>query len=290
MQPLSRLLTDLIRMSSFILRSCQALRHRTVLRRLNGIWQRMGPVIHHALAASVYRHGVPVVINGDRFLVDYSYRGLANDYEPAFYEAFVSSLRPGMTVLDLGAHIGLFTLGAAARTRGTGRILSFEPAPGPYRMLQRHLDINSLAATVTAFPYAVSDADGSLEFFTHRMNTVGSLDGAHTERFRALDPGAAIETLRVRSVTLDSFCAQFDVRPDVIKIDVEGAENQVLRGGREMLRLCRPVLFCEVHPHQDEESNAVVKLAAELGYTHHLISPANQFGIYQVCLRPMPGC
>ncbi len=85
-------------------------------------------------------------------------------------------------------------------------------------------------------------------------------------------------------MTLDAFTAERGLRPDVIKIDVEGAEFRVLQGARRMLTEGAPLIFCEIHPQQMQNVGGSVAelldLVASLGYTATPIDRPNSAGIY----------
>lgn len=179
--------------------------------------------------------------------------------------AFLNLLGPGMTVVDVGANYGLYTLQAARAVGPTGRVLAFEPAPHVYARLADHVRLNG-AANVTTHPVAVSDREGTATFHLGRNDSVGSL----------LRPTAG-RAVEVPTTTLDAFLAAHGVgRVDAVKVDAEGAELLVLRGMRGLLaRPHKPILFCE---YNFPALAAAGTSAAELfdftlahGYAAHLI-------------------
>lgn len=126
----------------------------------------------------------------------------------------------GCVLLDIGANIGIFSL-AAARLFPDTRIYAFEPNPEAYSRLVRNLGLNN-----TANVHPVNRAVYS------QCGVVGFSDGSSTSMGSVIDSG----TLSVEAVTLDSLCSQKAIdHIGLIKIDVEGAEVEVLRGARETL-------------------------------------------------------
>ena len=166
----------------------------------------------------------------------------ANEF--AFLDQY---LKPGMVFVDAGAHEGLYSVFAAIRTAPGGRVLAIEPSARERAICEANLELNSCAATV--IPCALAAADGEAEFLLaqdHRSghNTLGAFawGGVHI---------ASRQTVSVRS--LDSLAAEYGLeRLDVLKMDIEGAETQALRGGVRVFGELRPVVIVEVSPRSLE--------------------------------------
>ncbi|MCS7025771.1 MAG: FkbM family methyltransferase [Bryobacteraceae bacterium] len=178
-------------------------------------------------------------------------------YERAKLEQMQASVPPGGVVYDVGAQSGYHTLLASRLVGRSGRVYAFEPLPRNYEMLVKHLSLNEIF-NVEPVRAAVSDTDGELCFDPGP----GFMAGRLSEQ----------GTLRVRSVTLDHFLSSQDrIRPpDVIKIDVEGAELRVLRGARQMLAQWRPTVLLDTHDFLGGANvglhEACARFLAELGY------------------------
>jgi FkbM family methyltransferase len=159
-------------------------------------------------------------------------------YERHTRTLFEQSLKPGMHVLDIGAHIGYFTLLAARRVGSTGRVYSFEPDPANYRFLCHNVTLNGMGDIVTAVPRAVADASGSRPFFADRKNSVIS---------SLWSDGQSKTEVPVECTTVDDFVGS--ERIDVVKLDVEGGEVHALRGMHSTLSETeRLILFVECNP------------------------------------------
>lgn len=131
-------------------------------------------------------------------------------------------LRKGDCFLDVGAHAGFFTLLGSRLVGPEGTVVAFEPLPANLDFLRLHVELNRVE-NVTVFDAAVSDSQGAASF----------AEGSNTHT-GGLSPNGAI---RVRTVKLDELRADgLIATANVIKIDVEGAELQVLRGAEELLR------------------------------------------------------
>lgn len=158
-------------------------------------------------------------------------------WNPAEYEAFRAAAKPGAVALDVGANVGAYTLLLGQWVRPGGRVYAFEPAPEAFGGLSEHLRLNGLADTVVPVRAAVAATSG--------MATLAA-DGVSGANRLADAPGG--ET--VQTVTVDEFCAREGILPAFLKIDVEGAELDVLRGARETIARAGDALalFVEMHP------------------------------------------
>jgi FkbM family methyltransferase len=174
---------------------------------------------------------------GETIRVDPDYRHLAWNLEE--YAALKRHTHEGATVLDVGANVGCYTLLFAQWVGGAGRVYAFEPAAASRAGLERHLAINGLSGRVIVRPEAISDRAGSAHF----------LDGG-THGENRLSPVATRETTNVPSLTIDALCETAGISPDVIKIDIEGAELAALAGARRTIAAggAALALFVELHP------------------------------------------
>jgi FkbM family methyltransferase len=181
-------------------------------------------------------HLVSTLPGGERVRLSARCRQLS--WNPEEYAAFRKVVRAGSTVLDVGANVGAYTLLFAQWAGPAGRVIAFEPAPASIAGLRRQLHLNGLTGRVEVVAAAVGDAVGSASF---------ECDGASGANALATSPRGA-HTITVATTTIDAFCAERGVRPDVIKIDVEGSELDVLRGARRTLQATSIEVFIEFHP------------------------------------------
>lgn len=173
-----------------------------------------------------------VKIDGQKFYLrsDISPSVEESDIEPHVSSLFRSMLKEGMVVVDVGAAMGFYTLLAAKRIGNSGLCYSFEPDPYCFKTLVKNINVNSWN-NVKPFQLALSDRNGKRRMrlfmgFTSSKNIGG--------------------TYIANVVTLDSFLKTTDI--DIVKIDVEGAEYEVLRGMKKILELGKVKIICEVHP------------------------------------------
>lgn len=149
-------------------------------------------------------------------------------------------LRPGMQFLDVGAHHGLYAVLARKMTGVTGRVAAVEPAPSVRCRLKWHLWLNG-AGDVRVFPCVVGAQDGTatLHIPTGGVDTVSSLRPQPTMR-------GGLKKVRVDMRKVDGLAREAGLdRLDLVKLDVEGAEEEALDGAGEILAQQRPIWLFE---------------------------------------------
>ena len=217
------------------------------------------------------RNVVPVVVRsgpaaGVKLLIDPQTEKFfwTGAHELPVQTALQRLLRPGATFWDVGAHAGFFTLLAARIVGRTGNVEAFEPMPGNRRRLAIAVELNG-ATNVRVHDCAVSDRAGDATLYGSSASVTWSL---------VAESGAS-DAVSVATRTLDSL-AQSLPPPDVLKVDAEGSELAVLRGGVELLQERRPAILLEA----DEQGIADVRAALpayaseRLDATHWLLRPS----------------
>ena len=192
-------------------------------------------------------------------------------------QIFVSHLTPGMTVIDVGANIGLYSLLAGRKVGPAGRVIAFEPVPEIFDRLQKHILLNGLT-NVTVSRIAVSDTNGSSRLFLGKTGSSGSLFRQESSRSIAVD-----------TETLDSFIRRNHVgKVDAVKVDAEGAEMCILRGMQRLLASDKPLLMLEILPPAFQPAgNSAETLFGEVvsrGYAAFLM----RGGETRAVTRPVP--
>jgi FkbM family methyltransferase len=194
---------------------------------------------------------------------------LYGEWSPEDARLLSAHLRPGMTVLDIGANIGAHTLFFAAAAGPTGEVLAFEPVPGLFQLLCCNLALNGLAR-VRTFPAAVGRARGAAGLPALDLGRPGNFGAA------AIVPaggGEAAPVLAIDDLGLGA-C-------HLMKIDVEGMEGEVLAGAAATIARHRPVLFVE--NEEPASSPALLRQVFGFGYrawwhSPPLFSPGNHYG------------
>ena len=219
-------------------RAATWVRHLSLVERAEWLWNPVRPIYDHVIGF-LGRHGLERVINGtDRMLISPKLRGIAEEYEREIWLALMAELKSGDTFVDVGAFVGLYTIAAADRLKRSGRVVAFEPDNRNYALLDEQVQLNGLSGYVELHHAAVSDYDGQSAFLGN-----GS---SEARLITSMSPASVMTNV----VTIDRIFV--DQRMDVLKIDVEGHEEKVLRGAWNTLRVksLRPrVIFIEVHPY-----------------------------------------
>jgi FkbM family methyltransferase len=188
-------------------------------------------------------------------------------FEPYETAIFKEMVKPGMTIVDIGAHIGYYTLLAAKQAGPHGKVYAFEPEPKNFALLSKNITANN-ANTIKTFNTALSDQSGTRELFIEKYNK-----GHHSFAKNV----NTVETIRVTTTTLDETMKN-NGSPEIniLKIDVEGAEPIVLRGMRETIkRSPKMTIFTEVYPRSmtklGESAEAYLNELTSMGFTLSVI-------------------
>lgn len=185
-------------------------------------------------------------------------------YEPISTLVLQQLLAPGDTFLDVGANIGFYTLVLAA-THQNLRIVAFEPNPEAYALLRQNVTANQFQE-ILCEPLALSDADGTGTLYL-------SETGPHSASLRSDFDEKPIGTTEVSIIRLDAYVQRIQLPSDgrlVIKIDVAGAEDAVLRGAWQTLAARKPDIIVEVA--ESRQSPVLAYLLKELGYRVYSIT------------------
>jgi FkbM family methyltransferase len=170
-------------------------------------------------------------------------------YELEKQKAFIKQIKSGDVVYDIGAHVGFYTLLASKLVGDRGRVYAFEPLPRNIFYLKKHISLNKLK-NVEIIEAAVSDKEGEENFLeadsaTSRLDNSGSF--------------------KVKTVSLDNLVKNKKILPpNVIKIDVEGAELKVLLGAKELIEKYKPIIFIALDNPDTKEK--VIQMIKNFGY------------------------
>ena len=190
-------------------------------------------------------------------------------HENALLEFLSLHLRPGAVFYDVGAHIGLVALVGARLVGAQGKVFAFEPDPENWPRVLYHARMNALPQ-VEVIDSGVWSECKTLLFRratdASSRNTGGVLESPGTSTAR--------EIISIPAVTLDHFVEEHRA-PDVIKVDVEGGEGEVLKGGEKIFGSAKPVLICEIH--DPTASETVSKWLTERGYRWDWMTQNHRF-------------
>lgn len=239
-------------------RWCIRVRHHPALEQAS-FWNGVRPLYNTVIRSLARRRGLERLVNGtDALRIAPEWRGIQEVYEPSVWQRFTNDARAGDVVVDVGAFIGLYTIALAKRVGSRGAVIAFEPDPTNFAWLQRHVALNHVEPTVTLLCAAVADRAGEAGFLSrHNESHLGSVqDGGLTVPVTTLD---------------EAFPRQ---RVDLLKVDVEGYEEQVLRGGIRLLSDAARgprTMYIEVHPYAwqgvGSSSESLLRLLDTCGFS-----------------------
>lgn len=167
---------------------------------------------------------------------------IADNWEPAETDFILSILRNGGAFIDIGAHIGWFTILGAKKVGPEGRVYAFEPRPAIFERLRASVEENGFHDRCILHCAALSDRTGTVSMATFDA----AFNSGHAVMVTGAVPEGASLVGDIPAIVLDGLV--WDRRIDLIKMDVEGAEAMVLRGGRELLMRDQPVIVSEFFP------------------------------------------
>ena len=240
--------------------------------------RRLRPVFTRLLSSGTDL--VATLPDGERMTLAPEHRHLT--WNPDEYRAFKAAVRPGNIVFDVGANAGAYTVLFAQWVGREGHVYAFEPDRRAFEGLAAHVRLNSVADRITASLAAVLDRVGAAPLVVS-----DSPGGSRVASSVGSDDAGG----RVPTVSIDHLCREHGVVPDVIKIDVEGAELSVLRGARETIEAAgdRLTLFVEMHPALWPEAgyslHDVQGECARLGLEPQSICGGDRWGTDGVCVR-----
>ena len=160
-------------------------------------------------------------------------------HEPDVQYILARVVKPGMTVYNVGAHLGFFALMLSRLVGPSGHTIAFEPNPEVHTRLTENVALNRLENCIHVEGTALGDFDGPTGF---------SLSLSHSQgRFVDLPYVKSGPTIQVPCKRLDTYVEENKVIPDFILMDVEHAEGRVLRGMARILENHKPIIVVELH-------------------------------------------
>lgn len=199
--------------------------------------------------------------------------GKSHDSEIRLARFLINNLHQGQSFLDIGAHYGYFTLLAASLVGKTGKVLSFEPSRITYNILEKNCREFELK-NIQCFHEAVSDAKGKISFYEF-PNLYSEYNSSSIEQFdnEAWLAQYKPEKVTVNARTIDQVLKEEHFRPDIIKIDVEGAEDKVIAGATDCLQHETQVVMEYLPPRRDNKAHqTAASMLLVAGYQAYIIN------------------
>ena len=232
-------------------------------------WRRLAYATKSRLPAAL---ALPILsghLRGCRWIVrSANYSCWLGTYEHEKQNVFCKEIRSGDVVFDIGAHVGFYSLLASKLVGDGGSVVAFEPLESNAEYLRRHAALNRVPVRVVEVAVADRDAIG------HFRRGSDTYTGALAE---------SGETVPV--VSIDLLIDTHEVpTPDVIKVDVEGAESLVLKGAVQTLSRFHPIVFLAVHSQRLRDE--CTDILRGLGYVVAGIDGGSNVNSFELVARP----
>lgn len=241
-------------------RIAKNIRHSRILANNKRLWDLTRP-IYDQLIGNFSKKGLSRTINRtDVMRVSPKFRGVPESYEPEVWSLLMGSLRENDTVVDVGAFIGLYAISIAKRLGADGHVIAFEPDAVNHQDLIEHVRMNGVDNKIRVIKAACGSRKERLAFTSQNIQS----------HLSSAAESSGSETW-VECVTLDDVFSSD--RIDILKIDVEGYEEHVLKGASRILSDTQRkprIMFIEVHPYAWKElgttSASLLLLLRSAGY------------------------
>jgi len=162
---------------------------------------------------------------------------------------WIETCKGRRVVFDVGAHVGFYSIPASFVVDKSGKVIAFEPADINYSLLLKHKKLNGLK-NLYVYKCVVGESSKSNVIFYETNLPVG---------LPRKIPIKGYKKVYKSQISLDDFSVSKDLIPEVMKIDVEGAELEVLKGASYILEKYHPVLFLSIHPNLIRYYNSSVE-------------------------------
>ncbi|ABD01469.1 methyltransferase, FkbM family [Synechococcus sp. JA-2-3B'a(2-13)] len=171
-------------------------------------------------------------------------------------------LRQGMNVIDVGANVGVYTFLAAHRVGPTGSVIAIEPTASCLQCMRKTISASSLEDVVFLIEAAAGDHEGTVQLQEERASVFNSIGDSKQRPEQVSNDGKVVNLITLNSV----WRSRGEPQIDLIKIDAEGAEEQVVSGGLELLAAGHPIVIFENEHVSKVTGTATAKILEPLGY------------------------
>jgi len=201
------------------------------------IYEKVFDTIHKKQIVETEYKGVKLSLpTKDITIVPSIIGGYFESYELDLFKAIANKSEQ---IIDVGGNVGLYSILAAKNIQNVGWVYSFEPVPENIKFLKNNIKLNN-TKRIKVIEQALGAKEGVLELFLSDRNI-----GTHSA---AQGHSRGAESINVKLTTIDKFSLDNDIKPDLVKIDVEGYDGYVLDGGQETLNKYKPTIFIEYAP------------------------------------------
>jgi len=199
---------------------------------------------------------------------------------------YVEESKKKKCILDIGAHVGFTVLPVSKYSlNNQANIFAFEPSSENFKALNRNISLNNLKNIITENCVVGScEADKVFFYETNDISATSSIINDSSRRFIRNEK---------KQTSIDNYCKVKKIKPDLIKIDVEGSEIEVLKGAKETMLNCKPLIFLSVHPQEIRKLGYsqidLLDIFKEVNYEITNIdgSQVNRFEYIEYILKPI---
>ncbi len=204
----------------------------------------MKEMVYKILDAVTGNKGLRKTVNGFSVKLPTRYVNyFQSDYEADNFTFLRQQVKQGDNVLDIGAHIGLFSTAAAQLVNPSGRVYAFEPASETNELLKQTISINNFQKVIEPHDEAMGAASGKTTFY------VSAIKGDNSNSLVSYKDDRELYAKEVNMYSIDDFVKEKNLSSlAFIKIDVEGAEYDALTGAKNTLMNLRPACIVAIHP------------------------------------------
>ncbi len=185
--------------------------------------------------------------------------------------------------IDIGGHHGLMSVIVAKKDKAN-KVYTFEPNPNALKYLYQNINLNKLI-NIEVVELPVYDKKENVTFYIHQGNVSWNSTIVKEFAYSDIPTGNTITEIEKETIVLDDFIKKRNIKPDLIKIDVEGAEINVLKGGLETIKVNKPAIIMEFNPLSIESAKLTIRelidMFDDLNYKI-IILKRNLFGYYNI--------
>lgn len=226
-----------------MLSTLKKIRHNSFLRKYNTFWLFFGNIYRLIFSFTGLYFKIKISKFGKFYLHNkffFSNFENWNSKHNSQFNVAIDLCENKKTIIDVGAHIGLFSLCAAKNSHQKSKIYAFEPAKQNYKFLDNHIKQNNFENKISAYKLLLGNDTKINKLYTEKDVSGKNSILNYNKHFKFFE--------EVQQTTLDIFCKNNNISPEIIKLDAEGAEIDILKGSVDVLRLNHPIIFLSVHP------------------------------------------
>ena len=155
---------------------------------------------------------------------------------------YVEESKDKKCILDIGAHAGFTVLPVSSSINVDAKLYAFEPSTANNKALQKNISMNECENVIVENYLVGAEEKDNVSFY--ERSDICATSSIVNDRNRKFNKTSKMQ------ISIDSYCKNHNIKPDLIKIDVEGAEIDVLKGARETISAFKPTIFLSVHPRE----------------------------------------